>query len=147
MNKTIRDLTRIICATVILTILVWLPHLFALKNFYGLDFSNGFNTIYRNYDGIEYIAIAKSLYDPQKLSALPQSLHSNYYAAHFPGYALFILLFAPVLGFLKSMLFTSLIFTIFSAMLFYKLVRDFKLTDHPLFLSLLFFCSFHHFKR
>ena len=138
MNKSFRDLTILFSITLVSIILIWLPHILAIPSFYGLDFSNGFNTIYRNYDGIEYIAIAKSLYDPQKLAELPQSLPAKYYAAHFPGYALAILAFSPVLGFLKSMLFTSLLFTFLSVAIFYKLVKDFKLTDHPLFLSILF---------
>ncbi len=138
MNKTARDLIILVISTVVLTLLIWLPHILALPNFYGLNFSNGFNTIYRNYDGIEYIAIAKSLYDPHKLAAQPQALPSQYYAAHFPGYSLLILLFAQFLGFLKSMLFISILFTALSSALFYKLVKDFKLTEHPLFLSFLF---------
>src|SRR3989338_8302929 len=42
------------------------------------------------------------------------------------------------LGYLKSMLFVSLLSTILAAWAFYKLVKDFRLTDHPLFLSILF---------
>ncbi len=106
--------------------------------FLGLDFSAGFSTIYRNFDGLEYVVIAKSLYLPKLISELPNTLPPNYYASHFPGFSLLILLFSPALGFLKSMLFTSVLFTIFSAVMFYFLVRDFKLTNQPLLLSLIF---------
>lgn len=138
MNKTIRDLTLILVFVVISTFLIWLPHILAISNFWGLNFSNGFITIYRNFDGLEYVVIAKSFYNLQIISTIPQSLPASYFASHFPGYSILITLFAPLLGFLKSMLFVSLLSTILAAWAFYFLVRDFKLTSHPLFLSFLF---------
>lgn len=138
MPKTYRDILIIIFSTILLAFLVWLPYLLRLPNFFGLDFSQGFDTIYRNYDGIEYIVIAKTLYDPVQISALPQSLAAGYYAAHFPGYSLLILALSPFLGFLKSMIFVSLTATAASAVIFYFLVKNFKLTSQPLYLSLLF---------
>ncbi|MFH0937198.1 MAG: hypothetical protein V1808_02810 [Candidatus Daviesbacteria bacterium] len=138
MNKTLKDLGLITSFNFLITFLVWLPHYLRLPNFLGLNFSNGFNTIYRNFDGLEYVLIAKTFYNPISFAHLPQSLPAIYYAAHFPGYALLLLPLAPILGFLKSMLFVSLIFTILSTIVFYFLVRDFKLTTQPLYLSLLF---------
>lgn len=138
MSKTQKDIIIISFSTLLITFLVWLPHILGIINFYGLNFSDGFNTIYRNFDGIEYIIIAKSLYDPQIIASLPQSLATNYYAAHFPLYSLLILLFSPLLGFLKSMLFVTLFSTIGSTIAFYFLVKNFKLSAQPLFLSLLF---------
>lgn len=138
MNKLFKDLAVIILATLLLTFLMWFPFIFRLPSFLSLNFSEGFNTIYRNFDGIEYIIIAKTFYDPELIASLPQSLPAGYYAAHFPGFAILIFLFAPIFGFLKSMLFVSVIFTIASAIAFYFLVKDFKLTTQPLFLSLVF---------
>ncbi len=137
-KDTIKDICLIILFTLGVTFLIWLPHLLRLPNFFGLDFSEGFNTIYRNFDGLEYVMIAKTFYQPQLFAALPQSLPANYFAAHFPGYAMFILFLAPLLGFLKSMVFSALFFTTASAIAFYFLVRDFKLSEHPLFLSFVF---------
>ena len=137
MSKTLKDISLIILSTLAITILIWLPHLLRL-NFYGLNFSEGFNTIYRNFDGINYIIIAKSLYREQIISGLPQDLPHTYYAAHFPLYSILILIFSPLLGFLKSMLFVSVISTAAAAIAFYFLVRDFKLTHQPLFLSIVF---------
>ncbi len=138
MSKTFKDLLVIALSTLLLTALIWLPHYLALPNFFGLNFSQGISTIYRNFDGLEYITIAKTFYNPQAIAGLPYSHSANYYAAHFPGFSILILLFAPFLGFLKSMLFISVIFTAFSAMAFYFLVRDFKLSTNPLFLSVIF---------
>jgi|Napbiome12C3dose_1001474.scaffolds.fasta_scaffold00008_19 hypothetical protein len=138
MGRHTKDLSILAAVTLALTFLIWLPHLLSLPNFWGLSFKEGFSTIYRNFDGLEYIIIAKTFYDPLAISALPQSLPANYFAAHFPGYALLIAAFSPLLGYLKSMLFVSLLSTILSCWVFYFLVKDFKLSSHPLFLSLLF---------
>jgi hypothetical protein len=136
-NKTYFHLTLITIITLLMTLAVWLPHILRL-DVYGLNFSEGFNTIYRNYDGMEYITIAKSLYFPEEIRKIPQPLPAIYYAAHFPGYSLAILVFAPFLGYLKSMLFVALLFTVLSAWMFYFLVRDFALTKYPLWLTILF---------
>lgn len=138
MGRTARDITALILITLGLTLLIWLPFLFKLPSFFGLDFSAGFNTIYKNFDGLEYVIIAKTFYRPELLAQIPQQMSAAYYASHFPGYSLLILSFAPLLGFLKSMLLVSVLFTIFSAVAFYLLVRDFKLTEHPLLLSTIF---------
>ncbi len=84
-KKTLRDLSILILSTLSITFAVWLPHLLRL-NFYGLNFAEGFNTIYRNFDGIEYIIIAKSNYAERIIAAMPQELPHTYYAAHFPLY-------------------------------------------------------------
>lgn len=138
MSRVLKDLVAILFATLLITFAVWLPYFLKLENFYGLNFSAGFATIYRNFDGLEYVIIAKTFYQPNSIADQAQSLPAIYYASHFPGYALLILLFAPILGFLKSMLFVSSLFTILAAGAFYFLLKDFKLTSHPLSLSLIF---------
>lgn len=136
-QKTLRSLLILTVATCLITFLVWLPHLLRM-NFYGLNFSEGFNTIYRNFDGIEYIIIGKTFYNERAIASLPQELPHTYYAAHFPFYSMLILVFEPVLGFLKSMVLVTVLSTIASVFAFYFLVRDFKLTSQPLWLSLVF---------
>ncbi|MCL4365989.1 hypothetical protein M1437_02065 [Patescibacteria group bacterium] len=138
MSDKFKDLSILAGITVAITFIVWLPHLLSLPQFWGLNFGNGFNAIYRNFDGLEYIVIAKSFYNPQLIASLPQSLPASYFASHFPGYAVLISLFAPFLGYLKSMVFISLLSTILASIAFYFLVKDFKLSGHPLFLSLIF---------
>ena len=135
MTKTIKDFTFLALITVGLTLAVWLPHILAVPNFYGLNFSNGFATIYRNYDGLEYVVIAKSFYNPSLIAQIPLTQTPIYYASHFPLYPLFILIFSPILGFLKSMVFVSVLSAILSTWVFYLLIKDFKLSDHPFWLS------------
>lgn len=138
MPKTYRDIFFIVLVTLGITFLIWLPHFLSLPNFWGLNFSNGFSTIYRNFDGLEYIVIAKSFYRPEFIAGIPQPMPAIYFASHFPGFPLAIALLAPIFGFLKSMLLVTLLFTIGSTIAFYFLVRDFKLTSNPLVLSLVF---------
>lgn len=138
MSKTIKDLAVLAIFTLASTFLIWLPHLLSINNFWGLNFSSGFNTIYRNFDGTEYIVIAKTFYNQQAISDLTLPQSGNYFASHFPGFSILILVFAPIFGFLKSTLFVSLVFTIFSVFIFYKLIKDFNLTSKPLLLSSVF---------
>lgn len=138
LRGTRKDIAVVTLATMALTFLIWLPFILKIHSFFNLDFSAGFNTIYRNFDGLEYIVIAKSFYFPSEIAKLPISMPAGYFASHFPGYSLFILLFAPLLGFLKSMLFVSGLFTTFSVIAFYFLLKDFDLTSQPLWLSLVF---------
>lgn len=138
MSKAIKDLTILISIVLLTTFIVWLPHLLALPDFWGLSFKEGFSTIYRNFDGLEYVIIAKSFYNPSLIAQLPQSLPATYYASHFPGFSILINVFAPFLGYLKSMLLASILSTILSVLAFYFLVKNLKLTSQPLFLSSLF---------
>ncbi len=138
MHKTTKDLLLLALMVIIVTFAIWLPHLLALPNFWGLNFSQGFATIYRNFDGLEYVIIAKTFYNPATFASIPQSLPANYFASHFPGYSILIALFALFLGYLKSMLLVSVGSTILATWAFYFLVRDFRLSSQPLLLATLF---------
>lgn len=138
MRYPVKDLLILTLLTLFITSLIWLPHLLSISNFWGLQFTEGFNTIYRNFDGLEYIIIAKTFYNPAAIAALQQPLPANYFPSHFPGYAILITIFAPILGYLKSMIFVTLISTVLSVLTFYLLVKEFKLSNHPLLLSFIF---------
>lgn len=95
--------------------------------------------IYRNFDGPLYIVPAKTLYNPKAISNLGVELplSEKYFAAHLPFYPLMIRLFSPFFGYLKSMLFVNLLSTIFLVSFFYFLLKKFKLSRAPFFLSLI----------
>lgn len=137
MGKTFKDLVILLLVNIFLVLLIWLPYTLKLPSFYGLNFSQGMEAIYQNYDGLEYVVIAKTFYQPGLVYQFaPQP--PSYYPSHFPAYPTLIALFAPFIGFVKSMLFVSLLFTILSSVAFYFLLKDFKLTSQPLWLSILF---------
>ena len=138
MTKSAKNCILLVFLTLIITVTVWLPHILSLPNLWGLDFKQGFSTIYRNFDGLEYVIISKTFYNPDLIASLHQSLPANYFASHFPGYAIAVAVFAPLLGYLKSMLFVSILSTVLAVLAFYFLIKDFHLSPHPLFLSFVF---------
>lgn len=138
MQRTLKDIFILTLVDLAITFLIWLPHILSLPSFYNLNFSQGFSTIYRNFDGLEYVVIAKTFYVPALIRQIPQSLSPSYYPSHFPLFPIFIALFAPFLGYLKSMLFVSVLSTILSSLAFYLLLKKFDLTSQPLWLSVVF---------
>ncbi len=118
------------------TLFLWLPFLLRLAN---LDML----IIYKNYDGPLYIIPAKTFYNPSEILKLPMNidLPVKYFTAHLPLYPLFIRLVKEigiVGGYLRSMIFVNLVFTIFLACFFYHLLKHFKLTKNPLLLVTIF---------
>jgi len=62
-------------------LIFWTPFLFKTGTFWGINFENhGMETIVQNFDGLNYLSVAKTMYDSQPI----------YYAAHFPLYPLLI---------------------------------------------------------
>ncbi len=140
MKDSLKDFAILAIAAVGSTLLVWAPFILRVKSFWGLEYpQTGIETIWRNFDGLNYIAVAKSLYNPQVLDQFSGlGLSPIYFASHFPVYPVLISTFAPLFGFLNSMLFVTVLFTVLSTWMFYLLLRDFKLTSNPLLLSLVF---------
>lgn len=122
------------------TLLVWLPLAFRPSWYFGLTIpKEGMQTVIANYDGPNYIVIAKCWYQKDCIGenfSLPLPL--EYYPAHFPGYPLTIWLLDKILPATWAMLSSSLIFTILATVIFYLLLKKFKLTSSPLWLSFLF---------
>ncbi len=86
MKRLARDLLAIELVVIFSTLLVWLPFAFGL--------GKGMLTVFANYDGPNYIIIAKTLYDKTQIAttfSLPIPL--EYYPAHLPAYPLLIKFF------------------------------------------------------
>ena len=140
-NEPYRSIVLIIAVVLISTFITYLP--FVTNSFQKIGFTTqttGFNTVYQNYDGVLYIVPAKTWYNPQAIEQLRLEfgLPNEYYPAHLPGYPFFIALLAPIFDYLPAMIVTTIFFTIFSALIFYFLVRTFNLTKHPLILTCVF---------
>lgn len=85
--------------SVVSLLIFWMPFLLKVQSFWGIEFGKhglpaqaGMETIVQNFDGLNYIAIAKTMYDPQLLSQKFAGFGNPpiYYAAHFPLYPLLI---------------------------------------------------------
>ena len=72
--------------------IAWLP--FALKiNFWGIDFSAGVQVLWSNFDGPNYLIIAKTFYDKSLIGrTFSNPLPLEYYPAHWPLYPAMIAL-------------------------------------------------------
>jgi hypothetical protein len=126
-----KEVFILILASILATFLVWLPFL--------LGFKDGMLTVFKNYDGPNYLVVAKSWYDKNFIStsfSLPTPL--EYYPAHLPGYPLtisFLNIFFPGPW---AMLVSTLVFTLLSVTTFYLLLLKFRLSENPFWLSLVF---------
>lgn len=84
----------IIIGTAIISLIIfWAPFSLKLTSFWGVKFPPaGMETIVANFDGLNYLAVAKTLYDPTLLERDFVGFGNPpiYYAAHFPMYPLLI---------------------------------------------------------
>ncbi len=72
----------------------WFPFWSHTKSFWGIRFGEkaSMQTIVQNFDGLNFLIVAKTGYDPSKLTWF-RSITGNkpiYFTAHYPGYALVI---------------------------------------------------------
>ncbi|MEO6508882.1 MAG: hypothetical protein ABIO02_02925 [Patescibacteria group bacterium] len=133
-----KETAWILAISVIPVFLVYLPFLLGIKQFIFLDLrESGMLQIVRNWDGPHYLVVAKSLYDQEIIKKLLfVSLDTKYYAAHFPLFPLFMLLFIPIFGWFYSGLVVNLIFGFLANLLFYNIAK--KYTKYALFLTFVF---------
>lgn len=128
---------------IISTFILWLPFIIKTNNFYGIKIEKpelGIYNVIRHWDGPLYIIPAKTLYNKndQLLKNKPEGLQELYFSAHFPLYPLTLRLFAPLVGYPKSILLSTLIASIFLYCFFYYFVKKNKLTEFPFILTVVF---------
>ncbi len=81
--------------------LFWLPFFTKTGTFWGITFGGqGLQVISQNFDGVNFLIVAKTLYDPTSLSTLTHAMGvANtplYFTAHYPLFPLLIRLFLTV---------------------------------------------------
>jgi len=129
--KLKRDLLIILLASITATILIWLPFAFGYKE--------GMLTVFKNFDGPNYIIAAKSWYDKAYIGShfsLPTPL--EYYPAHLPGFPLMIFFLNVFVPGTWAMLLSTLLTTCLVFISFYLFVYKFKLSENPLWLTFVF---------
>lgn len=129
--KIKRDLLILTIISILATLAVWLP--------FSLGFGGGMTAVFKNFDGPNYLIIAKSWYDQAFIAShfsLPTPL--EYYPAHLPGYPTSIAFLDVFFTGPWAMLLSTFIFTVLSVITFYLLVLKFKLSENPFWLSLVF---------
>ncbi len=109
--------------TFLTSLIFWLIFYFNVPQFLGFGRTN-LETVFANYDGPNYMVIAKCGYNKDCIRnnfSLPQPL--EYYPAHFPGYPALIKFFDTFTTGPKAMLFTTLIGSIFLSLIFFELSK------------------------
>lgn len=133
----------LVIANIVSTIFVWLPFILE-SSLLWFPYSNSdnitFDMLYRYWDGPLYVVVAKTLYlirpEDNPFNHWPYYLSDTYYIIILIGYPLFIRLFSFI-GYYNSMLFVVVLFSSFDAVLFYKLLKDFKYVENPFYMALL----------
>lgn len=143
MYKSLKILLIIAFISLLPTFLVWLPFIFRLNTFWTIPLpKDGMATIVANFDGPLYLAVAKTFYNPELLGSNYQfPLSNEYYSAHFPSFPALIKIFSPLFGYPYSMLFITLVSSIFATYFFYKHARRYLNNKQALFLSFVFSIS------
>jgi len=119
---------KLLAIVFISTLVVWAP-------FY---FNGKMERVFANYDGPNYIVIAKCWYNKTCTgSTFSLPLPLEYYPAHLPGYPALITLFDQVLPGWWAMLLVNLLATGAAALAFYLLLKQLKLKA-PFWLAAIF---------
>lgn len=88
--KKLRFLLPVLALLIL--VLIWLPFVLRI-NFWGIDFSGGVQVLWSNFDGPNYLIIAKTFYDKTLIGkTFSNPLPLEYYPAHWPLYPAMIAL-------------------------------------------------------
>lgn len=73
----------------------WAPFLLRIDKFWGIEFKGqGMETIVANFDGLNFLVVAKSLYEPSAIEEINRSFLTGndplYFTAHYPGFPLLV---------------------------------------------------------
>lgn len=125
MKKTI---PLLVCISLLSLVTFWLPFLLKLGVFWGIDFGQqGMNVVVQNFDGLNFLVVAKSIYQPAVIESINQSFLTGntplYFSAHFPLFALLVKLFGTIMS-LPNALLVTIIFS--NILLVYGLYRFFE---------------------
>ena len=110
-----RNLVVAIAVALVSLLLFWGPFLFKIKHFWGIAFNNNdMSTVVQNFDGLNFLVVAKSLYNPQVIDEInAHFLTGNepiYFAAHYPLYPILIRIFSAAAP-LPTALLLSIVFS------------------------------------
>ena len=128
----LKKLTMLAGIAIVSLMIFWAPFLIRIDEFWGIEFPStnsgqvGMETIVQNFDGLNYLVVAKSLYKPEVIEKINQSFLTGndplYFTAHYPGLPLIIRLLDNYMtgpqAILASIIISNLLLT-FGLYLFY----------------------------
>lgn len=109
--------------SMLMTVMVWLPYVFKFPSFgwWNLDFREGMVTVWKNFDGPNYLIVAKSWYNKEIVRAnFSSPLPLEYYPAHLPLYPAFVSLLDVFFRGPWAMLLATLVGDILVFVVFYR---------------------------
>lgn len=124
--------------TILFSVIFWFIFYFNLPGKIGFN-DVSLETIFFNYDGPNYMVIAKCGYNKNCIGpnfSLPQPL--EYYPAHLPGYPMMITLLSNFTSTPKAMLLVTLSGSVFLTLILYEFLKLFIKEKKAFWLSLLF---------
>jgi len=124
----LKQLVVVISISLASLLLFWTPFLVKIQTFWGIEFGqHGLETIVQNFDGPNYIAVAKTGYNANLLQTQFVGFANPpiYYAAHFPGYPLIIRFFDYFLTGPQSLLVATIVSNILLAIALLIFFRTF----------------------
>ena len=102
-----------------------------------LPFLGKMETVYRFWDGPNYLTVARTLYEIRPDNPLLRYVYTpSYFLTHLPLYPLLVRAFS-FLGYQPALLFVSVVATAIAGCLFFRLARDVWQSPSPLFLTIL----------
>lgn len=138
-SKTdLKHLLILLSLTFFSSFLFWLTFYFKIPSKIGFP-NTSLETVFANYDGPNYMVIAKCGYNKNCIGptfSLPQPL--EYYPAHFPGYPTLIKFFNFFTTGPKAMIFSTLLGSLFLSLIFYYFLRLYLSQPSSFWLTTLF---------
>ncbi len=133
-------LLTVLISVTILSFLVWLPFgARATLPLWKLDFSEGPIALWKNYDGPNYLIVAKTWYNKELIKKeFSAPLPVEYYPAHLPLYPAIISIFDTFMPGPNAMLVATFLGSLLCFGMFYKYLAEFKLSINPLWLCTVF---------
>lgn len=125
-----KHLAIVLVSAIISLFVMWMPFLLKTGTFWGIDFAHrNMQTIVSNFDGINFLVVAKSMYDPHVIEINYPSILAGrqnlYFSAHYPGLPLVIRTFDVFLNgpnaLLASIVLSNILLTL-GLFLFFKIV-------------------------
>ena len=113
----------------------WLPFWFRTGQFWGIEFGyRGMETIVQNFDGLNFLVVAKSLYNPAIIDKINQGFSTGndpiYFAAHFPLFPLILRGFEFLMPTAYALLATIILGNILLAVGLYLFFREMTHNSH-----------------
>lgn len=122
------------------SMVVWLPFVLKIQlPGWGMDFSSGTQILWQNFDGPNYLIVAKTWYNKEAImSMFSNPLPAEYYPAHFPMYPAIVSVFDIFLKGPTATLVATLLGSILCFLMLYKYLKEFGFSKNPFWLCLVF---------